>query len=137
MNIIKTMSVSAAMLFGVGALALTPATASPLGSLNSHFESGSTNIEQVQMKKKRWQYNKWQHGDRKRKRDRHHRHYRDGFWYSSPFWFSFTVPLAASRYGSGSAHVEWCYDRYRSSDARTDTFMGYDGRRHYCNSPYN
>ena len=35
--------------------------------------------------------------------------------------------------GSYSAHVEACYNRYRSYDEETDSFMGYDGRRHRCN----
>jgi len=39
--------------------------------------------------------------------------------------------------GSGSAHVNWCYNRYRSYDARTDTFVTFSGRVKYCNSPYN
>jgi hypothetical protein len=30
-------------------------------------------------------------------------------------------------------HVQRCLDRYRSYDPGSDTFMGYDGRRHYCN----
>ncbi|WP_127752523.1 MULTISPECIES: BA14K family protein [unclassified Devosia] len=34
---------------------------------------------------------------------------------------------------SYSAHVRACYARYRSYDARTDTFLGYDGYRHRCN----
>jgi len=32
---------------------------------------------------------------------------------------------------------EWfryCSDRYRSFDARTGTFTGYDGQRHFCNA---
>lgn len=36
----------------------------------------------------------------------------------------------------GSRHVRWCYDRYRSYDARSNTFLGYDGDRHRCRSPY-
>ncbi|HTN63189.1 MAG TPA: BA14K family protein [Devosia sp.] len=32
-----------------------------------------------------------------------------------------------------SAHVEACFNRYRSYDERTDSFMGYDGIRHRCN----
>jgi hypothetical protein len=35
--------------------------------------------------------------------------------------------------GSYSSHVDACYARYRSYDERTDTFLGYDGRRHRCN----
>jgi hypothetical protein len=39
-------------------------------------------------------------------------------------------------YGGGGGHVQWCLNRYRSYNPRTDTFMGYDGYRHRCNSPY-
>lgn len=39
-------------------------------------------------------------------------------------------------YGGGGSHVQWCRDRYRSYNPRTDTFMGYDGRRHRCRGPY-
>lgn len=34
--------------------------------------------------------------------------------------------------GGGYNHVDACYARYRSYDARTDTFLGYDGYRHRC-----
>lgn len=34
--------------------------------------------------------------------------------------------------GDYDAHVAACYDRYRSYDERTDSFMGYDGVRHPC-----
>ena len=40
------------------------------------------------------------------------------------------------RRSSGNAHVNWCYSRYRSYDARTDTYVAYSGRVKYCNSPY-
>jgi hypothetical protein len=36
------------------------------------------------------------------------------------------------RYSSYDDHVNACYDRYRSYDEETDTFLGYDGRRHRC-----
>ena len=35
-----------------------------------------------------------------------------------------------------SAHVDWCFRRYRSYDVRSDTFQPYHGPRRYCNSPY-
>lgn len=38
---------------------------------------------------------------------------------------------------AGNAHVNWCYNRYRSYNARTDTYVSYGGRVRYCNSPYN
>ena len=34
------------------------------------------------------------------------------------------------------SHFDWCERRYRSYDARSDTFIGYDRREHYCISPY-
>ncbi|MBB6407370.1 BA14K family protein [Mesorhizobium sangaii] len=32
----------------------------------------------------------------------------------------------------GSWHVRRCYDRYASYDPDSDTYVGYDGYRHYC-----
>lgn len=34
------------------------------------------------------------------------------------------------------AHVEWCYDRYRSYRASDNTFQPYNGPRRQCYSPY-
>jgi hypothetical protein len=28
--------------------------------------------------------------------------------------------------------MRYCYDRYGSFDARTGTYAGYDGARHFC-----
>lgn len=33
---------------------------------------------------------------------------------------------------SGSRHVDRCLNRYRSYDPSSDTYLGYDGRRHRC-----
>jgi hypothetical protein len=35
-------------------------------------------------------------------------------------------------YYRGGNRDAYCYSRYRSYDARTGTYVGYDGRRHYC-----
>ena len=40
------------------------------------------------------------------------------------------------RGGGGSAHVQWCYDRYRSYRASDNTFQPYNGPRQQCYSPY-
>ncbi|AXS39530.1 BA14K family protein [Breoghania sp. L-A4] len=37
---------------------------------------------------------------------------------------------------AGSRHVRWCLNRYRSYNPRTDQYLGYDGRYHYCRSPF-
>ncbi|HUG61247.1 MAG TPA: BA14K family protein [Methylomirabilota bacterium] len=42
-------------------------------------------------------------------------------------------PLTGSIQGRDvTAHVERCHARYRSYDPSTNTFLGYDGRRHAC-----
>jgi hypothetical protein len=62
---------------------------------------------------------------------RHHRH-RHG----PSIGFSFIVPGVTLGLGGGSGHVQWCLNRYRSYDPSSDTFLGFDGYRHRCNSPY-
>ncbi len=39
-------------------------------------------------------------------------------------------------YRGDSAHVRWCYDRYRSYRASDNTFQPYHGPRQQCVSPY-
>jgi hypothetical protein len=45
-------------------------------------------------------------------------------------------PREVDAYGSlepwSRAWYQYCVDRYRSFDARSGTFMGYDGQRHFC-----
>ena len=55
---------------------------------------------------------------------------------SSPWESLLPTAYGYNAYRGGGDHVQWCYDRYRSYDARSNTFMGYDGYRHECNSPY-
>jgi hypothetical protein len=40
-------------------------------------------------------------------------------------------------YRGGNAHVQWCYDRYRTYRASDNTYVPRVGYRAYCNSPYN
>ncbi|RJT36106.1 BA14K family protein [Mesorhizobium waimense] len=79
---------------------------------------------------------------------RGYREYRRGYRRHGDFWF----PLAAFATGAlitgaiinnqnrvyrgGDAHVQWCYDRYRSYRAWDNTFQPYDGPRQQCYSPY-
>lgn len=34
------------------------------------------------------------------------------------------------------AHIQWCFDRYRTYDLRSNTYIGYDHRIHQCRSPF-
>ncbi|WP_346895510.1 BA14K family protein [uncultured Roseibium sp.] len=40
------------------------------------------------------------------------------------------------RYHGSRAHVNWCLNRYKSYNPRTDQYLGYDGYYHRCRSPY-
>jgi len=46
-------------------------------------------------------------------------------------------PRRVYRRGGGNAHINWCYRKYRSYEARTDTYVSYGGRVRRCYSPYN
>jgi hypothetical protein len=78
---------------------------------------------------------------------RGYRDYRPGYRRHGDFWF----PLAAFAAGAiisgalsspprrvyaGNAHVQWCYDRWRSYRAYDNTYQPYNGPRRQCISPY-
>lgn len=90
---------------------------------------------------------------------RGYRTYRHGYRRHGDFWFPAGAFIAgaliggalaapAPRYvepeyrvrrvyrGGGNAHVQWCYDRYRSYRAYDNTYQPYDGPRAQCYSPY-
>lgn len=86
---------------------------------------------------------------------RGYRDYRPGYRRYNDFWFpagafvagaligsaianqpTYAPPAyAAPAYGN-NAHVQWCYDRYRSYRASDNTFQPYNGPRQQCRSPY-
>lgn len=81
------------------------------------------------------------HGNRMRHRTHRYRHYHGGYWYDNPWWVlpfvGAGIALSTRDYdGYGSRHVEWCLDRYRSYNVRTNTWVSYSGRVHQCVSPY-
>jgi len=47
-----------------------------------------------------------------------------------------TAPRPAPVYEYGDAHVQWCYNRYRSYRAYDNTFQPLRGPRQECYSPY-
>ncbi|WP_027144974.1 BA14K family protein [Mesorhizobium sp. WSM3626] len=78
---------------------------------------------------------------------RGYREYHRGYRRHGDYWF----PLAAFATGAlitgaianennrvyeGNAHVQWCYDHYRSYRASDNTFQPNNGPRRECRSPY-
>ncbi len=64
----------------------------------------------------------------------HHHHHHGGFFPGFAVGAAIGGMMAASpppdyRYGRS---VRWCMQHYRSYDPRSETYMGYDGRRHSC-----
>ncbi|RUW86677.1 BA14K family protein, partial [Mesorhizobium sp. M8A.F.Ca.ET.059.01.1.1] len=78
---------------------------------------------------------------------RGYREYHPGYRRHGDYWF----PLAAFATGAlitgaivnennrvyeGNAHVQWCYNHYRSYRASDNTFQPNNGPRRECRSPY-
>lgn len=80
---------------------------------------------------------------------RGYRDYRPGYRRHNGFWFPAAAFITGAIVGGaiagdsgvrvrnyGSAHVNWCSDRYRSYRASDNTFQPYNGPRRTCVSPY-
>ena len=80
---------------------------------------------------------------------RGYRHHRPGYRQHNGWWFPPAAFIAGAIVGGaianeppvqyrprGDAHVQWCYDRYRSYRASDNTFQPYNGPRRQCRSPY-
>lgn len=52
-----------------------------------------------------------------------------GYGYGAPVA---SAPPAGGYAPFSAGYVSYCSSKYRSFDARTGTFLGYDGRRHFC-----
>ncbi|MEQ1944442.1 BA14K family protein [Mesorhizobium sp. VNQ89] len=86
----------------------------------------------------------WYNGHRGYRYKRPGYRYHDGWWFPAGAFIAGAIVSGAIansynqpsyRYG-GNAHVEWCYNRYRSYRAYDNTFQPYNGPRRQCYSPY-
>ena len=91
-----------------------------------------------------WHGNGYWHGPRYSYRYPGYNFFYGGFWYPWPWWQQYgggwdsEIGDNYGYYGGGgysSAHVQYCMNRYRSYNPNTDTYTGYDGRRHRCLGP--
>ncbi len=81
---------------------------------------------------------------------RGYREHRRGYRQYNGMWFPPAAFIAGAIIGgaianqpppvryrpTGNAHVQWCYNRYRSYRASDNTFQPYNGPRQQCYSPY-
>lgn len=132
----------AALSLAVGFTSIIPASAAPFVPAPVEVRS---NVDQVQYRKDR----RWR-GDHRWRGHRGYRHSRPGYRRNSDGWW---YPLAAFGAGAiiggaianqpsraapvrGNAHVQWCYDKYRSYRASDNSYQPYGGPRAQCYSPY-
>ncbi len=91
---------------------------------------------------RQWHGNRWHRSyrDNRRWRYNHRRYYRgSGIYFGLGVGpgYDYYAPRRTYRvYRGGSAHVRWCYNRYRSYRAWDNTFQPYHGPRRQCRSPY-
>lgn len=147
MRILKKHMPMIAMMVAAALTNITPAAAMPIPA--KPVVSAPSDVENVQYRR----YDGYRGGGRYYRGHRGYRDYRPGYRrHNNGYWF----PLAAfaagaiiagsaaqaapSRsYGSGGVnprHYDWCAGRYRSYDARSNTFQPYNGPRQQCLSPY-
>ena len=81
---------------------------------------------------------------------RGYRNWHDGYRHYNGWWFPAGAFIAGAiisgaiandyyvydGYGGGTAHVQWCYDRYRSYREWDNSWQPYHGPRRQCISPY-
>ena len=126
-----------------------PVLAMPVGA-PATVQAGD--VVQVQYRDGR----RWQRGYERRGGNHYyngHRGYREqrrGYRQYNGFWFPPAAFIAGAIVGgaianqpppvryrpTGNAHVQWCYNRYRSYRASDNTFQPYNGPRQQCYSPY-
>jgi hypothetical protein len=99
---------------------------------------------------RRYGYNNgWNNNNGWKHHRRHHGHHNNNNWpyYGLAFGLGYGLGYGGGYgyddgyygnhyYSGGGDHVQWCLNRYRSYNPRTDTYMGYDGYRHRCRAPY-
>lgn len=84
----------------------------------------------------------WYNGHRGYPYKRHGYRYYNGWWFPAGAFIAGAIvggAIANSNnyvYSGGSAHVRWCYDRYRSYREWDNTWQPYNGPRRECISPY-
>jgi hypothetical protein len=140
--------------------ALVPAQAMPLNIAPPSAENSTNDLVQVQYRRDRGYSRDYGRGYYNGHRG--YREYRRGYRQRDGYWF----PLAAFGAGAiiggaiasqpryvepeyrprpvyrpapvrgSQAHVNWCFGRYRSYDAYSNTFQPYNGPRQQCYSPY-
>jgi hypothetical protein len=146
---------AATMAFTGVAVTAGPTIAAPIAPIAQPEKPTSATVEEVQYRRypRRGFYRYG--GGAYYNGHRGYREYRRGYRRHNDFWFPagafiagaiiggalatpdpYYAPRRVYRRAGGNAHVEWCYNRYRSYRAYDNTFQPYNGPRQQCYSPY-
>jgi hypothetical protein len=153
MKKVGVIAAAAAALIGGAMIGLSPAPASAtaLTGFAVAAPGGTTLTEEVRHRpghrsrrhRESRRYDRRRHGSRYSYRRPGFTYYYGGYYYANPWWlapgvgFGVTVPMhPAPGAGLPAAHVQWCMNRYRTYDVRTDTYVPRIGVRARCSSPY-
>ena len=126
----KYHALALASLLGLGALAMpaSPASAAALPHVQQSLPGENVTNETLRQQVHR------------RRRHRHHDHFGlffSPFVFGGGYGYGYPYSYGPSRfYGGSSAHVRWCYNRYRSYNRWDNTWVSYSGRVYQCRSPY-
>ncbi len=140
----------AALGAGLSGLSATQASAFPIQPAPGIEQGSASLLTDVRSKYDRNRvYNRRYDGMRCGSWNNRCRYHHGGYYYENPWWLFPVVGAgvalgAAGAYvadggyhgGYGSRHVQWCLDRYRSYNPRTNTWVSYSGRVNQCVSPY-
>ncbi len=115
-----------------------PADASPIEHVDNHKRRDRDRRRDRHRRDDRRHYDARRHGSRYRHAAPGFGYYYDGYYYGSPWWIgpSLGITVTVPQVPVGSAHVRWCLDHFRTYDVASDTYLGFDGYRHRCNSPF-
>ena len=134
---------------------IAPASENALLQVRDSTAGGGTSMNDMIWRRNHgshhWRGNQrhWRGDQRHWRGNRHHwrgdrywryRHHRNHYRGSGLYFGLGVVPGyyygTRHTYRSGSAHVRWCYNRYRSYRAWDNTYQPYNGPRRQCRSPY-
>jgi BA14K-like protein len=145
----KFFSAFCAAAMTITAVAATAAPAAAAPTLRLGIETGTPDVQQIQHRR-----GFYRHGDRYYfNGHRGYRYHRPGWRHHNGHWFPPSAFIAGAIIGgalaqprpvyrpapayrpAGNAHVQWCYNRYRSYRAYDNTYQSYNGPRQQCYSP--
>ena len=141
MKLIVSSICGAAMMFttlGVTTTEAAPVYALPTISTQTDVTPAQYNRRHIRSFERRGRsaYYNGHRGER-----RAHRGWRrhNGWWFPPAAFITGAIVggAIANQRRTGNAHVQWCYDRYRSYRASDNTSQPYEGPRRQCYSPYN